>query len=492
MGNVFLCLKKQFEMQSQSKVQPVNSKHLCTGKMQNPSSELLSDEKEFIAHFVSLYDDKRFTDLMLRVGGCRYAVHKFVLITSSEVFEAMLGQKSWKEAEEAEISLTEEEECIPVFDLFLRYLYSGSIQMTTDIVLPVLLLADKYGIKVLRESCIDYMLRHIVESPDTNRTLTWYQYAKMTSQDELQELCLKFILSNFDIILQAPDWLEMTKLELVEFLSSSELIVENEIHLWNRVEAWLCSEHNKESLQENLESILPLIRFTMILPKDLLHLESSSFFSEHHDMFAEKLNLGYKHHSLAIDSGAVTSKEELYRNYYSADYGLCYSFKLDKYNSVNKIESRISIDCDIPVQFMPTSHKKTSQQIIPLQFVFYPKGYFTTITLYGTYLGRQSDSTSLRLLKRLQPDRPPIKVQLTLVLFGMKNKVKYVASTYNQETVICKDNLELFVENVIDISKLTQDDCPYLIHGNLEGKVFIKVQDCGFHLLEEKASQKHD
>ena len=36
------------------------------------------------------------------------------------IFRAMLGQKSWKEAEEAEISLTEEEECIPVFDLFLR------------------------------------------------------------------------------------------------------------------------------------------------------------------------------------------------------------------------------------------------------------------------------------------------------------------------------------------------------------------------------------
>ena len=84
--------------------------------------------------------------------------------------------------------------------VYNRYIYSGSVTLTTDSVLPILLLADKYCIRKLCQSCVHYMLRHIVESPDTNRTLSWYQYAKMTGCTELQENCLRFILSNFHIV----------------------------------------------------------------------------------------------------------------------------------------------------------------------------------------------------------------------------------------------------------------------------------------------------
>jgi hypothetical protein len=73
--------------------------------------------------------------------------------------------------------------------LYCRYLYGGTVEVNTETVLPVLLLADKYGIKQLCESCVSYMMQHIVESPDSNRTLSWYQYAKMTSNQLLQDKC---------------------------------------------------------------------------------------------------------------------------------------------------------------------------------------------------------------------------------------------------------------------------------------------------------------
>lgn len=45
--------------------------------------------------------------------------------------------------------------------------------MSTDKALPLLLLADKYNVQPLRNVCVDYMMKHIEESPDKNKTLTW-------------------------------------------------------------------------------------------------------------------------------------------------------------------------------------------------------------------------------------------------------------------------------------------------------------------------------
>ena len=59
------------------------------------------------------------------------------------------------------------------------YLYSGEVVLSTTSVLPLLLLADKYEVSCLRQSCLRFMMDHVVQSPDTNRALTWYQYAQV-------------------------------------------------------------------------------------------------------------------------------------------------------------------------------------------------------------------------------------------------------------------------------------------------------------------------
>ena len=45
--------------------------------------------------------------------------------------------------------------------------------MTTDKALPLMFLADKYNVQSLRNACVDYMMKHIEELPDKNKTLTW-------------------------------------------------------------------------------------------------------------------------------------------------------------------------------------------------------------------------------------------------------------------------------------------------------------------------------
>lgn len=54
----------------------------------------------------------------------------------------------WSESREQRIVLQEAAECVEVFELFLRYLYTGRLRVSHATVLPILALADKYNVKV--------------------------------------------------------------------------------------------------------------------------------------------------------------------------------------------------------------------------------------------------------------------------------------------------------------------------------------------------------
>ena len=350
------------------------------------------------------------------------------------------------------------------------------MDLTTDNVLPILLLADKYSIPTLQEACVEYMMRHIVESPDTNRTLSWCQYSRMTGNKLLAESCTKFILSNFDIVLKAADWAELTKVEIVEFLSSSDVIVNSEFELWNELVRWFTSENNIDDLESNLKDIVPLLRFTMIPPKNLLQIEGSELCSHNQAVFSDKLNQAYRHHSLLFDQVDMESGEEKFRNYSSELYGLCNDMSLLNYPSIGKIESKISKTISVPLMFVSQGHPK-KQNLVNFEVSFWPKGYYTTFTLYGNHMGRQSDCTTLTI-RRVSPSKPlpPMEATITLIIYGMKNGIKYVAFTYTKSHTFAQESNVLNEENVIQLKNLTSENSPYLINGNLDTKIFIKIQ----------------
>lgn len=348
--------------------------------------------------------------------------------------------------------------------------------LTTDSVLPILLLADKYSIRILRESCVAYMSRHIVESPDTNRTLSWYQYAKMTGNQELVDKCLQFILSNFDVILKTPDWLDLQKCEIIEFLCSSDMVVNNEYELWKKLELWLLSEDNAPNITENLNVILPLLRFTMVPPKQILQIESSSLYHNHRSLFTEKVNNAYRRHSLLFDEVDHQMVNEPYRNFSSEDYGLCHDLSLLCYQSVSKIESKVCRRCTVPSQFLPPTGTKHLGKSVAFDVEFWPRGYFTTYTLYGSYIGTQSECTTLRV-RRVTASLPSMIVNLTLIIYGMKKGLKYVAFTYSGNHTFTSESSKFEVANVISEPKLMADNSPFLINGNLDAKLFLKIQE---------------
>lgn len=282
-------------------------------------------------------------------------------------------------------------------------MYCGYVSLDTDNVLPMLLLADKYEIPALRESCIAYMLRHVVESPDSNRTLTWYQYAKMTGEAGLMDECSKFILSNFDIILKTADWLELTQQEMVEFLQSSNMVILSEVLLWSELRRWLLSEKNKPELSQNLQAVVPLLRFTKISPHDLTEIEASDLCQEHRDVFLEKLHQAYRHHSLAIDRPLMPGLEP-YRNYSHATYKLSAPFGLANFTRVLKSESRITLAMEVPTQYYSTTNTHRPDQVVTFDVFVFPKSTLPSFRLYGSY--KDCTDVKVRVIRRGQNPLP--------------------------------------------------------------------------------------
>ena len=60
-----------------------------------------------------------------------------------------------------------------IFSLLNTSFPSGTILMTTDKAIPILFLADKYGVEDLRESVTQFMIANIAQQSDTNRTISW-------------------------------------------------------------------------------------------------------------------------------------------------------------------------------------------------------------------------------------------------------------------------------------------------------------------------------
>lgn len=72
------------------------------------------------------------------------------------------------------------------------------------------------------------MSRHLVNTPDNNKAITWYQYAIACNSVTLQESCFSYIVLNADTVIQSPDWVYLDQENLIMLLQRSNLVVESE------------------------------------------------------------------------------------------------------------------------------------------------------------------------------------------------------------------------------------------------------------------------
>ncbi|XP_062611532.1 BTB/POZ domain-containing protein 6-like [Saccostrea cucullata] len=107
-------------------------------------------------------------DVLFRVGKEEKLVraHKYVLASRSPVFDAMLYGDL---AEANEIKIPDIEP--PSFDVLLRFVYCGEVEVNKETAIGALYAAEKYDIKALKKATISYLKKNITTETISKDTL---------------------------------------------------------------------------------------------------------------------------------------------------------------------------------------------------------------------------------------------------------------------------------------------------------------------------------
>lgn len=115
--------------------------------------------------------------------------------------------------------------CASVFEDFLRYMYTGKIQLDYATVIPLVSLADKYNVKDLLRLGLDYMARNVSTAAKKHQIVTWYQFSTAAGHQKLAKLTGNFIKWNFEVVSKTLDYSTLDLNQLMYFLEANDLVI---------------------------------------------------------------------------------------------------------------------------------------------------------------------------------------------------------------------------------------------------------------------------
>ena len=157
-----------------------------------------------LLRFYDLLTNQTLTDVTLQVEGKEFKAHKVVLAAWSPVFAAMFKEGT-KEHQDNYVNIEDIDS--DVFDVFLRFLYSGQVEHLDEIYFDLLAAADKYDVQPLRELC----LQHMAENISVDNAVEVMARAERHSIDSIKSKTLQFINKNVLNVSTTETWTDLIK-----------------------------------------------------------------------------------------------------------------------------------------------------------------------------------------------------------------------------------------------------------------------------------------
>ncbi|CAB4400130.1 unnamed protein product [Rhizophagus irregularis] len=258
-------------------------------------------------------------DLIVNVGEeplvKSFKAHKVILGAQSPYFRRALSNE-WAKQEDGKIVFNKPNVSPPIFDVILKYIYTGSTNVEEqdgEFILSLLTAADELILQEFVEEVQHYLV---------NNRATWIQenfchvldFAfSHSTYGQLQDHCLEAICADPPLLFDSEYFYCIDSTILKSLLKRDDLAI-HEVDLWNNLIKWAnvqiteieapsrnlnvddvdvdSTEWSKETMQ-NFQQILadciPLIRFTLMSPEEFREKERSSVWSNNtarqHDSF---------------------------------------------------------------------------------------------------------------------------------------------------------------------------------------------------------------
>ena len=237
-------------------------------------------ESELHGNIAKQFNNQELSDITLKVGEKSYYAHRFVLASHSTVFKIMLMNGQWKESDQQIIKLKEKPECEAVFEQFLKFLYSGKVSPTDRNLCGIHMLADKYDVPVLKAEA-ETAMKAFLSGTDGNAlqsSIVWLRYIEQFVP-EILPMCYEAIRTNFEELCYNDELInKLNSRDIMAILTSSDIVVSNEMSIFEFVSNWARWKFSKISPQravDALKPILELVRFYNIDAENLQVVEDS-------------------------------------------------------------------------------------------------------------------------------------------------------------------------------------------------------------------------
>ncbi|XP_019879774.1 BTB/POZ domain-containing protein 17 isoform X2 [Aethina tumida] len=453
-------------------------------------SSILVDNSEIILRTLKkLYQEKQMCDVFLKVGGKEFSAHRLILCATSDVFQAMLMKPEWSEWHQSNVELQELPQCEGVFHLFLEYFYTGKIHITHTNVMPILALADKYIVKSLSRLCLKYMCNHVPHAASHNQLSSWLQYSTACGHHDVAKTCQNYIKWNFEAVANTPDYNNFQVDVFIWIIQQSDLVVYNEMVLYNCVVRWLELQKIKiqqsevepqeaeEQFKNLLEMVMGYIRFPMMTPRELADILISPMIKHHKEFFVDRMTIGMNYHN-----GHIEQLEKLYSSEEDALMLCPRLYTTDSCSTILTIENYGSVQNYHTSTFVFSSHVSAAEyesHIINEWLVdLYPKGVWFKkcylIVWQGTLEVPEKiiPTVRLSLTSRELPENNS-RVKVSVLVYGMEGGVEHVMAVKEKLFIFTSQDRVINFDDLIpyeDLNRMatTPDNwvSPYLVGPN--------------------------
>ena len=200
-----------------------------------------------------LYETGQHSDVTFTVGRANkeFKAHKLVLATHSSTFRAML-YNGMEESNKSVIPLPEHD--CNVFELLLKFMYTGQVKLHKDIVRNLMILADYYAVEILKESIGEWIGKTLI---DRNNVCDYIVFASNHNVHSLYKHCYRFMLGNAKDIFFSAEFRNSIPYEILEKMVASDDLNLTELELFNSLILWgesrvELSPHCRTALSHNL------------------------------------------------------------------------------------------------------------------------------------------------------------------------------------------------------------------------------------------------
>ncbi|XP_053678799.1 BTB/POZ domain-containing protein 17 [Anopheles nili] len=460
--------------------------------------KMLHNTNSVLQKIANLYAERLMSDVTLVVGDNRYPAHRIILCASSDVFQVMLMNATWREFGDAVITLQEEEKCHGVFPQFLRYMYIGKMTISVDTAVYILKLADKYNIHDLVQMCIDYMKKHINKATAKGYFVEWLHNVLLIcpGRKDLISLLENYLKWNLERIVLYPGWENLSLGVMNWLLQQNDLVVRSEFRLYELVESWFSYQKRQLEIRSDMRAqdregainkliygVLVHIRFSMMSLPQMANVLMSTSVRTLKEFFVARVADGMNFHSRHLEvvsairqteHGELLFTPRLYTSdLWSLEIAVNYFDKLDKYSSVAS------------VFFSPTNFSDVDEESNGWDVEFFPLGVrYKPAQLIGVYsaaTSREIPESIIRTVRLRVTTQATMRCEsrymIGVLICGMMNDEEYVHNSLVRMAYFSNDQRVLNIDNLIPFDELQlggQSLSHYLVGEHLD-TIKIKV-----------------